>query len=118
MDAIAANYQLLKMAGFHLPRPGRFCPPGDTGHETGISDHYVRRKPTMVQDACAAIERHYFGEVTVFNISRGHWVACDECGTCMFIGSNLWSSWRSETEVVWRKNHASVEGYECVGCGE
>ena len=35
------------------------------GHETGISDHYVRRKPTMVQDACRAIERHYFGEVTV-----------------------------------------------------
>lgn len=31
------------------------------GHATGISDHYVARKPTMVAEACAAIERHYFG---------------------------------------------------------
>jgi hypothetical protein len=26
------------------------------GHRTGISDHYVRRSPTMVADDCAAIE--------------------------------------------------------------
>lgn len=30
------------------------------GHRTGISDHYVRRNPKMVADACEAIERHYF----------------------------------------------------------
>ena len=32
------------------------------GHATGISDHYVKRNPMMVADACAAIERHYFGK--------------------------------------------------------
>lgn len=32
------------------------------GHATGISDAYVRRKPTMVQDACEAVERFYLGK--------------------------------------------------------
>lgn len=31
------------------------------GHATGISDHYLRRRPNMVEDACAAIYKHYFG---------------------------------------------------------
>lgn len=31
------------------------------GHRTGISDHYVRRRPTLVADACRAIEEAYFG---------------------------------------------------------
>lgn len=30
------------------------------GHRTGMSDHYVRRRPTIVAEACAAIERAYF----------------------------------------------------------
>lgn len=32
------------------------------GHATGISDHYAKRRPTMVADACAAIERAYFDQ--------------------------------------------------------
>lgn len=55
-------------------------------------------------------------EVRLFNINRGHWVACDECRTCTFIGSNLWSSWRSENEAIWRRNDDSVRGYRCIGC--
>ena len=31
------------------------------GHRTGMADHYVQRNPLMVKDACAAIERAYFG---------------------------------------------------------
>ena len=31
------------------------------GHATGIADHYVMRKPTMVGEVCEAIERVYFG---------------------------------------------------------
>lgn len=31
------------------------------GHSTGISDHYVKRNPQMVAEACAAIEKAYFG---------------------------------------------------------
>ncbi len=32
------------------------------GHAVGIPDHYLRRNPKMVADACEAIARHYFGE--------------------------------------------------------
>jgi integrase len=31
------------------------------GHRTGIADHYLLRRPTLVRNACAAIERAYFG---------------------------------------------------------
>jgi integrase len=31
------------------------------GHQTGIADKYVKRGPTMVADACAAIEKAYCG---------------------------------------------------------
>jgi len=34
--------------------------------------------------------------VRLFNIRRGHWVACDRCRTYIYVGSNLMSSWRSE----------------------
>jgi len=53
-------------------------------------------------------------EVRIFNIGRGHWVACDKCKTCMFLGSNLISVWRQETETLWRKNAASVENYAVI----
>jgi integrase len=31
------------------------------GHKTGVQDHYIKRNPRMVTDACGAIERAYFG---------------------------------------------------------
>jgi hypothetical protein len=34
------------------------------------------------------------------NIGRGHWFLCEKHRTCWSIGSNLFSSWRAETEVV------------------
>ena len=30
------------------------------------------------------------------------------------VGSNLMSSWRQESEAIWRRNDDSVEGYELV----
>jgi len=62
----------------------------------------------------------FFGDVRcrhghptrLFNIGRGHFVACDICRTFIFVGSNLMSSWREETEDIWRANSDSVEGYE------
>jgi len=48
----------------------------------------------------------------LFNIGRGHFIACDTCRTYIFVGSNLMSSWREEAEDIWRANSASVEGYE------
>jgi len=32
------------------------------GHRVGMSDHYVKRNPSLVADACKAIEKSYFGD--------------------------------------------------------
>jgi hypothetical protein len=53
-------------------------------------------------------------EVRLFNIGRGHWAVCDTCRKYVLIGPNLWSSWRSENEAVWRANHESTRGYRKV----
>jgi hypothetical protein len=63
----------------------------------------------------------FFGDVTcrhghktrLFNLGRGHYVACDECRTYIFVGSNL-MSWRHETKDIWEANYDSVEGYEFI----
>ena len=53
-------------------------------------------------------------ETRLFNIGRGHFVACDQCRTCIHVGSNLMSSWRQESEAIWRRNNDSVRDYELV----
>ena len=53
-------------------------------------------------------------EIRLFNIGRGHFVACDRCRMFMFVGSNLMSGWRSESKDIWRANSKSVEGYEFI----
>ena len=53
-------------------------------------------------------------ETQLFNIGRGHFVACDHCRTFMLVGSNLMGSWREESEDIWRANSKSVEGYEFI----
>jgi len=53
-------------------------------------------------------------ETRLFNIGRGHFVACDRCRTYIHVGSNLMSNWRQEDEGVWQRNNDSVEGYELV----
>ena len=64
----------------------------------------------------------WFGEVKcvhghpvrLFNIGRDHIAACDECRTCIHVGSNL-MSWRQETQGIWDENRRSIEGYSEVG---
>jgi hypothetical protein len=56
-----------------------------------------------------------FGHKTrLFNIGRGHYIACDECKSYIFVGSNLMSSWRRENEDIWQKNYDSVKGYKFI----
>lgn len=55
-------------------------------------------------------------ETRLFNIGRGHYVACDTCRSFIFVGSNLMSSWRKESEDNWRHNARSIEGYTEVVC--
>jgi len=61
----------------------------------------------------------FFGDVKcihghatrLFNIGRGHYVACDTCRSFVFVGANLMSSWRQENKEVWEDNYRSVKGY-------
>jgi len=53
-------------------------------------------------------------EVRMFNIGRGHFVACDKCRTYISVGANLNSDWRRENKDIWQANSDSVEGYKFV----
>ena len=53
-------------------------------------------------------------KVRLFNIGRGHYVACDSCRTYIFVGSNLMSGWRRENEDIWQQNSESKKGYSLI----
>lgn len=48
------------------------------------------------------------------NIGRGHWAVCEKDKTKWFIGSNLFSSWRHETDDDWRRNFEQIKDFEEV----
>ncbi len=64
----------------------------------------------------------FFGDVRcihghrtrLFNIGRGHYVACDECRSYIRVGENLMSSWRLENKAIWHANFDSIAGYRQV----
>jgi len=56
----------------------------------------------------------YGHETWLFNIGRGHFVACDTCRTYIHVGSNLMSNWRQENREVWLRNRDSIRGYRQV----
>jgi hypothetical protein len=45
------------------------------------------------------------------NVGKGHWFYCEEHRVCWFVGSNLMSSWRDQTEDEQRRT------YEDLGFG-
>ncbi len=64
-----------------------------------------------------------------FNVHRTHWMVCNRHKTRWLVGSNLFSSWREETEADWKENMERMGGYavirpvnpepvECDRCGE
>jgi len=66
-------------------------------------------------------EPNYFGDCPecgcndgYFNIGRGHWFFCYQHKTAWFVGWNLMSSWRHESEEVWKKNTALLSLYREV----
>jgi hypothetical protein len=71
----------------------------------------------LMGDFFGAVRCRHGHPVRLFNIGGGHFVACDECRTYIFVGSNLMSTWRQETEDVWRRNSDSVEGYGFIEWG-
>jgi len=50
----------------------------------------------------------------LFNLGRGHYVACDTCRTYIFVGANLLSCWRDENQGIWRRNFDRVKGYRFI----
>ena len=60
----------------------------------------------------------YFGgcpecrDMTMLNIERNHYGLCHEHKVKWYIGANLFSAWRHETEEQWIANAAILEGYK------
>ena len=62
------------------------------------------------------------------NVARDHWMVCHEHKARWLVGSNLFSSWRDESEEDWQRNEYRMNGYaevepispetiECERCG-
>ena len=45
------------------------------------------------------------------NVGRCHWFVCDEHKTTWCVGSNLFSSWREQSEEVWEENARRLSEY-------
>ena len=64
----------------------------------------------------------FFGDVTcihghktrLFNIGRGHYVACDKCRSYVSVGANLMSGWRQENKDIWQANFDRLREYQEV----
>lgn len=48
------------------------------------------------------------------NVGREHWFACFKHKTKWHVGSNLFSSWREQSEQEWALNAARLAGYREV----
>ena len=64
-------------------------------------------------------DENYFGHCPVpdhencyRNIGRSHWMVCDKCKIKWFMGENLFSSWRSESEEIWKANAEGIADYK------
>lgn len=48
------------------------------------------------------------------NTGRDHWFVCERHRVCWCAGSNLFSTWRDQTEADWRANAAALAGFRVV----
>ena len=48
------------------------------------------------------------------NVGRDHWMVCKEDKTCWWVGANLFSAWREESEETWQRNAERLETYRQV----
>jgi hypothetical protein len=68
----------------------------------------------VIGDSFADVRCRFGHKTRLFNIGRGHYVACDECRSYIFVGSNLMSCWRQENKDIWQSNYDSVKGYKFI----
>jgi hypothetical protein len=45
------------------------------------------------------------------NVGRNHWFVCDAHKVKWYAGSNLFSSWKEESEETWKANDELLKGY-------
>jgi hypothetical protein len=64
---------------------------------------------------------NYFGNCSVcgendgnLNIAADHYFVCHKHKKKWYVGSNLFSGWRDETEKLWKKNHKTIKKYEKI----
>jgi hypothetical protein len=50
----------------------------------------------------------------IWNIGRDHWAVCHLHKTKWYIGSNLFSNWRRESEEDWLSNEYRLRHYRSV----
>jgi len=77
----------------------------------------MTRTKTLIFDD----DENYFGHCPVpehenyyLNIGRSHWMVCDKCKIKWFMGENLFSSWRTQSEETWKRNEETIAGFEEV----
>ena len=68
----------------------------------------------VLGDVFGVVRCRYGHEIRVFNTRRAHFAACDRCRTYIWLGANMMSCWREESEDIWQRNSGSVEGYEFI----
>jgi hypothetical protein len=68
----------------------------------------------MIGNCFADVKCRFGHRTRLFNIGRGHYIACDECKSYIFVGSNLMSCWRRENKDIWQENYESVKGYKFI----
>ena len=49
------------------------------------------------------------------NVGRDHYGVCLDCEAYFWLGENLFSSWRYETEADWKRNQTSLSQFIFVG---
>lgn len=48
------------------------------------------------------------------SVGKNHFMYCEECKICWYIGRNLFSSWQDETEEDWKENYEMIKDFEIV----
>jgi len=55
---------------------------------------------------------HNPGEIA--NIRKSHWMACSAHRLCWYVGMNLFSCWRDESEEIWERNAEMLDTFQEV----
>ncbi len=82
---------------------------------SNIVNLFGRRGPTIANANPYDGSCPHCGDADVmFNIGPDHWVVCHAHKTKWRIGSNLYSSWRDQTEADWTRNSYLLSTYMTV----